>query len=171
MDELFWAMSVFLFLLFLIVPVTYTRRCRAKGADTGAVLLRLRPAGLRLLSLAWFVVLILAAVVFLLVMWEDLRPGIVRQLFALQIGFIVACDLAVFVFTALPVRVCENGLVDIAGFLPWDAVSDYKEKRPGRFLLRLKDAPRLGRLFRTVRLECPSGLGEELDAILRARVG
>ncbi|HPE15374.1 MAG TPA: hypothetical protein PK597_00300 [Oscillospiraceae bacterium] len=46
-----------------------------------------------------------------------------------------------------------------------------KINRTGRFLLRLREAPYRGRLFRRVGLDCPRALDEELGRILRARLG
>ena len=169
MEELVFA------LFFLSVPALVVifylpyRRWRAKDADAGAVLLRVRPAGARLLGTVLALLFLLAAALFVHMRPALSQPGPMGLLLRICL---IAQGLVTFALGMLPVRVCENGLADAVGFLPWEAVSGYEEKRPGRFLLRLKE-DRPGRMFgkRTCGLDCPPGLAEELGKVLRTRVG
>ena len=169
MNEITFALCFLYVPAFALIFFLSWKRYRTAESVTGAVLLRLRPTGLRLALLLSALAFFLAAAVSAFVIWGRFRPDAITML---QQGALVAQGLIAFMCGMLPMKICENGLVDESGFLPWDAVERCEEKRPGRFLLRLKD-DRTGRLFRrrTLGLSCPPGDEEELGAVLRARVG
>lgn len=94
----------------------------------------------------------------------------VHTLFLLA-SFLLSIGLLWTIFTFIPIRLYENGMLDHLGYTPWSHLS-YAEEKKELFRLRIteRDFSRSGRLGKGVSLFCAAGQQDRVRDILKDRL-
>lgn len=163
MEDTTWIIIGFCSVALLFIAVAGILRLRDQSG--GAVLLRLYPAGYKLLSLLCSVCIILGGTGW--AVWAQGKAPLNTRANDLvwEAGFVLAMLLLLAVFNGLPIRICESGITDSGGFVPWSAVERCEWKRSGSVVLYLFDVMP-GCPFKKKRLDCRTNCVEPLKMIL-----
>lgn len=167
-DEIFaMIMTIYVFSFSVFVLFRGWQYFGRRG-ETGRVLFKIAPYGRRRVEIALYTILFIALIP--LAWYMTARSGFesVGYLYSNQMLFADSLLLVSIIFLCFPVKICENGMVFPSGFVPWDAVKSFDRENDSLVVFRLN---RIFELTSKAKLVHSPKCREELDAILRSRIG
>jgi len=159
---------IFASLLFVCNLLIRSKRYFVKKSLSGEVLLKIRPYGLKTLEIALYILLLIVLILFAIRVFGRFQPETV--IYSMFFVWLVlnSWTLIAIAFSCFPTKVCENGIIDSYGYIPWSSVNNYSRKSDTYVVLELD---KLHSLSLKLKLRHPAEYRDKIDAILSERVG
>ncbi|MPM27148.1 hypothetical protein SDC9_73655 [bioreactor metagenome] len=165
-------LSVLLCLLACVVSMCGKYFVRRKR--TGEILFKLRGSPIMLYEFKVGACIMILVLLYSFWNWRQI-PAVLIPYFFHSPSFEFLCLLffVQFVLLCLPIKVCEHGIVDHTGFIPWDVIEGYARNNDTRVTLRFKRRrwPWKRAEGEILSITHPPELKDRLDAVLNERVG
>jgi len=163
--------ELFLFIVYFILFALYlVFRCKkyfVKKSISGQVVFRIRPSGLKIFEILLYLALFIAVALFAI--WGVKRFDTTTIIYVKIIQFIFFDSLILIsmVFLCVPIKVCENGIIDSYDYVAWSSVKSYSRKTDTYVILNLD---KLHVITDKLKIRHPAEYKDKVDLILSEHV-